>query len=156
MGHDSAPRGHQDERHHQEQAIARLRKDLNRLEDRLEAMYIDKLGGQINPDSYERKTAEWREEQDRLRRTIAGHEAADLTYIEEGIRLLDVVRHAHALFAQQEPREKRLLLNSCGLELHMEGRDPAPELPATLRSTCGFYAGVGREPNSSHGRSRAI
>ena len=33
------------------------------------------------------------------------------TYLEEGVRLLELAQRAHRLFQKQEPREKRRLLN---------------------------------------------
>ena len=60
---------------------------------------------------FDRKAAEWRAEQDRLLRAIQEHQTADQTYLEEGIRLLELGRRAHELFQKQEPREKRRLLD---------------------------------------------
>ena len=47
-------------------------------------------------------------EQDRLLRAIEEHQAANRTYLDEGIRLLELARRAHALFMRQEAREKLL------------------------------------------------
>jgi site-specific DNA recombinase len=54
---------------------------------------------------------QWREEQNRCQREIERHQNADKSYLDEGVQLLDLARNAQRLFAKQEPREKRRLLN---------------------------------------------
>jgi hypothetical protein len=74
-------------------------------------MYEDKLDGRIGSAFFDSKPAEWRAEQDRLLRDVATHQAANRTYIEEGVQLLQLAHRAHDLFERQEPGEKRRLLN---------------------------------------------
>ena len=102
---------HEDERSYHEEAITRLQAEYTRLQDRIEVMYMDKLDGRVDSIFFDRKAAEWRAEQDRLMRTIEEHQAANQTYLGEGIRLLELGRRAHELFQQQKPREKRRLLD---------------------------------------------
>jgi site-specific DNA recombinase len=54
---------------------------------------------------------QWREEQNRCQREIERHQNADKSYLEEGAALLELAKNAQRLFAKQEPREKRRLLN---------------------------------------------
>ena len=54
---------------------------------------------------------QWREEQNRCQREIDRHQNADKSYLDEGVQLLELARNAQRLFAKQEPREKRRLLN---------------------------------------------
>src|ERR1700733_16043493 len=44
-------------------------------------------------------------------REIERRQNADKSYLDEGVALLDLARNAQRLFAKQEPREKRQLLN---------------------------------------------
>jgi site-specific DNA recombinase len=74
-------------------------------------MYVDKLDGRIDVAFFDRKASEWRREQDRLLGSINEHRAANQTYLEEGVRLLELAQRAPELFQKQEPREKRRLLN---------------------------------------------
>jgi len=53
----------------------------------------------------------WREEQDHFLSEIAKHEAAEQSYMDEGVRLLELAQNAQALFERQTAREKRRLLN---------------------------------------------
>ena len=42
---------------------------------------------------------------------LNGCKAADRSYMNEGVQILELARNAQRLFAKQEPREKRRLLN---------------------------------------------
>jgi site-specific DNA recombinase len=92
-------------------AIARLHAEYNRLQTRIDRMYMDKLDGRVDAAFFDRRAPEWRGEQDRLLQLIEGHQAANQTYLEEGVWLLELAQRAHRLFQKQEPREKRRLLN---------------------------------------------
>jgi hypothetical protein len=100
--------GQSAERARHEEAIARLRAEQRRLQDRLDAMYVDKLDGKIDQAFYERKADEWRAQQHEIERQIQQHEA------EQGsarIDVADLAARAAELFAQQPPHEKRKLLD---------------------------------------------
>jgi site-specific DNA recombinase len=60
---------------------------------------------------FEKMSNQWREEQNRCQREIERHQEADKSYLDKGVVLLDLARNAQRLFAMQEPREKRRLLN---------------------------------------------
>jgi site-specific DNA recombinase len=102
---------HADEKREHEAAIERYQVEYHRLQNRLDAMYVDKLDGRINAAFFDRMATEWRSEQDRCLREIERHQSANQTYIEEGVQLLELARNTQCLFAKQEPREKRRLLN---------------------------------------------
>jgi site-specific DNA recombinase len=74
-------------------------------------MYVDKLDGLVDVAFFERMSNQWREEQNRCLREIERHQDADKFYLDEGVALLELARNAQRLFAKQEPREKRRLLN---------------------------------------------
>jgi site-specific DNA recombinase len=74
-------------------------------------MYVDKLDGLVDAGFFERMSNQWREEQNRCLREIERLQAADRSYMDEGVQLLELARNAQRLFAKQEPREKRRLLN---------------------------------------------
>jgi len=122
---------HVDEKKHHEEVIRRLQTEYNRLQNRIDEMYVDKLDGRIDAAFFDRKSAEWRSEQDRCMRAIEEHQSANQSYLEEGIQILELARDAYRLFQKQEPREKRRLLDfvlsNCtwqGGELQAEYRQP--------------------------------
>ncbi len=100
-----------DERREHEDAIKRLRGEYDRLQARIDAMYIDKLDGRIGGDFFDRMAGQWREEQSRCLREIERCQEAEQSYMDEGVRLLELAQNAQALFERQPPREKRRLLD---------------------------------------------
>jgi len=73
-------------------------------------MYVDKLDGRIQASFFDRKAAEWRGEQERIELAIQQHRNADRSYVDEGVRLLELASRAGELFRSQESAEKRELL----------------------------------------------
>ena len=108
---DALHASHADERHEHEEAIKRLQAEHRRLGERISTMYIDKLDGKIGGDFFDKMAGEWREEQRRLQRDIDRHEEAEQSYMDDGVRILELARNAQALFERQSAREKRRLLN---------------------------------------------
>jgi hypothetical protein len=102
---------HVDERQCHNEAIARLQGEYTRLQARIDTAYEDKLDGRIDVAYFDKRSSEWRDEQARLRASMAAHETANQTYLEEGVTLLELAHRAHELFAKQEPKEKRRLLD---------------------------------------------
>ena len=102
---------HADELKEHEAAIVRLQAEYDRLQHRLHTMYVDKLDGRIDHSFYVQMSEQWKLEQDKLAREIIRHQAADRSYLEEGARLIELGHSAKRLFAKQEPREQRRLLN---------------------------------------------
>ncbi len=103
--------GHGHERQEHEDAVARLRREHQRIQDRIDAMYLDKLDGRIDGEFYDRKAAEFRAEQARIMGDIAAHETAMQAYTQEGERLGELAGRAAALFEAKPTAEKRKLLD---------------------------------------------
>ena len=82
-----------------------------RLNDRIHAMSVDKVGRLVDTALCERMSNQRREEQARCQREIERHRDADLFYLGEGVALLDHARAVQGLFAKQEPRQKRRVPN---------------------------------------------
>jgi site-specific DNA recombinase len=101
---------HDDEKRFRDEATARLEAEWTLLQNRLDAMYIDKLDGRIQTAFFERKAAEWRGEQERIELAIQEHRNADRSYVDEGVQLLELASRAGELFRSQESAEKRELL----------------------------------------------
>lgn len=102
---------HGDEKKFHDEAITRLRKEHRRIQDRIDAMYMDKLDGRIDTEFFDRQAAEWRTQQVRILRNVETHVSANQSYIEEGIKLLELARRAHELFENQPAKEKRKLVD---------------------------------------------
>ena len=102
---------HTDQKKEHESAIARLQAECDRIQNRIHAMYVDKLDGRIDRSFYVQMSEQWRAEQEKLMQEITLHQAADQCYLDEGVRLLELAQTSQRLFAKQEPREQRRLLN---------------------------------------------
>ena len=84
---------------------------LKRLDDRIRAMYVDKLDGIVEAAFYDKMSNQWREEQNRCQREIDRLQTANQSYMDEGVQILELASNAQKLFESQEPRQKRRLLN---------------------------------------------
>ena len=102
---------HVDTQKFHEETLSRLQAEYKKLEGRINAMYVDKLDGKITDDFFMEKSAEWREEQNRIKERIDQLQAASENYLAEGVGLLELAQNAHRLFVKQAPSEKRRLLN---------------------------------------------
>lgn len=102
---------HSDAKRHHDAAISRLQAEYNRLQNRIDAMYLDKLDGRVDAGFFDRKASEWRREQDQLLLSIEEHQSANQTYLEEGVRLLELAQGDHKLFEKQ--RLLNFLLSNC-------------------------------------------
>jgi site-specific DNA recombinase len=108
---DALQESHDDTSRYYREVIDKLQKDYKRLEQRLEAMYVDKLDGKVGERFYEQKSAEWREDQRDICGRLEEHTNASQSYMEEGISLMELANRAADLFEAQSPSEKRRLLD---------------------------------------------
>jgi hypothetical protein len=102
---------HQDARRYHHEMIASLQKQYQRLQDRLDRMYLDKLDGSISQDYFNRMSESFQKEQRATLQKIEQHQSAHESYVEEGVRLLELTQKAVILYEKQEMQEKRKLLD---------------------------------------------
>ena len=108
---DALHASHADERYEHKETIKRHQAEYKRLQDRINAMYVDKLDGLVDTAFFGKMSNQWREEQNRCQHEIDRHQNADKSYMDEGVQILELARNAQRLFERQEPRQKRRLLN---------------------------------------------
>ncbi len=136
------------------EAIKRLQAEYDRIQSRIQAMYVDKLDGKVDPGMFERLSTDWRKQQDKCLRDIHRHQAADQHYLEEGISILEITRNARRLFDNESPTEKRRLLNF----VVSNSTWANGELNTTLREPFGFIAEMAKfttRPEVKQGRNLA-
>jgi site-specific DNA recombinase len=102
---------HMDQAKEHAEAITRLQAEYDRIQSRIQAMYVDKLDAKVDPGMFERLSADWRKQQNRCLREIERRQSADQHYLEEGVTILEMARNAQRLFDSEEPMQKRRLLN---------------------------------------------
>jgi len=102
---------HSDEKRYHDEMIAELQNQYQKLQNRIDAMYVDKLDGKISQEFFDRKSEEWRREQAEILHKIEKHQEANRSYLDEGVRLLELSQKAIDLYEKQDMREKRKILD---------------------------------------------
>ena len=94
------------------QAIVNMNQEIAKLQSRIERCYIDHLDGKITNEEWESRTGLWKAEQADLRLKIRAYDSADLRYMQEGVKLLELASRAHELFTTtMTPAEKREIVS---------------------------------------------
>ncbi|MCW8139878.1 MAG: recombinase family protein [Planctomycetota bacterium] len=101
---------HADERAFHDDAVKKLQAEHARLQQRIDAAYIDKLDGKITGAFFDEKAAAWRAEQAGIQRQLQKHEAANASYTETGARLFELAQTAAQQFVAEDRAEKRELV----------------------------------------------
>jgi len=102
---------HGDEKRYHDKMISNLQSQYQKLQSRIDAMYIDKLDGKIDQGNYDHKSEEWRREQANVLRKIDRHQEANRLYLDEGLQILELAQNAVSLYEKQEMKEKRRILD---------------------------------------------
>jgi site-specific DNA recombinase len=144
---------HADERRDRDETIARLRAEADRLQHRLDKLYLDKLDGRVTDDFHDRVSATWREERDRTLRNMESLHCAEDDLIDDGLALLDFARTAHNRFAEQSLVTKRRALNL----VLSNSKFAFGELTVSFREPFGILEKIatdgGSDPTPSGGRN---
>lgn len=102
---------HYKEKKYHDDAISRLQREHVKYQNRIDQMYLDKLDGVITDDYYHEKCSTWRKEQENILRKVKNHQQFNQTYLDTGLQLIELSQNASKLYAQQEMKEKRRLIN---------------------------------------------
>ncbi len=135
---------YRDERQFHDEAIIRLQQETKKLQNRLEKLYEDKLDGAVDLAFFDRKSADWRQEQERVLARIAEHQNANRSYFEDGVMLLELARTAGKLFREQKPKEQRRLLDFVLSNSSWKGGDREVDLDGPGRAPMMFSLTTGR------------
>jgi site-specific DNA recombinase len=126
----------------QKEARARIQAEHDRLQDRMMAMYVDKLDGKITENFYTRLQATWRDERKRCLADLARFDDADDSQFEAGLTILRLGQEAAEALKTGSPTQKRNLLNyvlsNCTWangELTADFNEPFDLLDETLAQT---------------------
>jgi site-specific DNA recombinase len=101
---------HDDEKKFHADCIRKLQTEYDKLQHRLDAMYEDKLDSKIDQGFFDRKSSEWKNEQDAVFAKIEHHQNANRSYLDAGIRLLELAQRAVTLYEKQTDQEKRRII----------------------------------------------
>ncbi len=111
---------HKDKKEYHEHALTQLQKQYNKLQERLDKAYEDKLDGLLSNDDWNKKTAEWKKQQTEITVRIDAHRKSNHNYYEDGTKIIELASKAALLFRKQPAEEKRkllkIILSNCYLE----------------------------------------
>ncbi|MBU3077828.1 recombinase family protein [Sphingomonas sp. XMGL2] len=99
--------GHADERREHDERIERLRAEADRLLQRIDTLYMDRIEGRITAELHDRLAPVWREERARCLRDMEALFGAEDAMIDDGLALLDFARNAASGFEKWPLADKR-------------------------------------------------
>lgn len=102
---------HQVVRNDRDERIAALQGEYDKLTQKIDAAYDDRLEGRIDIAFFDRKAREWREQQARVRRDLANVAAADESALQMGLDLFELASTLTDRYAVAEVVAKRTLLS---------------------------------------------
>ena len=98
----------------------RLQQRSSMIRQRLDQAYLDKLDGKIEADFWERKSAEWRGEEQQVTMALSGLDHASPDRLLDAARILELANKAHFLYVSQNPAEKakllKMVLSNCAID----------------------------------------
>ena len=102
---------HKDEQEYHSSQIKTLQEQYNKLQRRLDRIYMNKLDEVVTTEFYQEKTNEWKNEQNSILVNINKHKDANTNYFEKGIKILELTQKAYSTYLEQNNTGKRNLLN---------------------------------------------
>lgn len=128
---DALREGHRQERQIRQMQIAEITRRLERVRQRLDRIYEDKLDGKIDEELWARKRSQYTEEINSLERQQADAKREHGPFYESVERIIELAEAAPRLWSAQVPHERarllRILLSNCtfdGENLHPDYRKP--------------------------------
>ncbi len=92
------------------QQVQALTAKYKKLESYISDSYKDKLDGVISVEDWDSRTSEWKQEQIQISLKLSALKETNTSYMQDGIRLLDIANKASELFRTMPNHEKRELL----------------------------------------------
>jgi hypothetical protein len=95
-----------------EQAMKQLKTERDRLQARLETMYVDRLDGRITAAFYDEKAKEWGEQQKQIEARMAQLRTPELRSAKEALQIIRSVSDACSSFEQNQPQQQRAIVSA--------------------------------------------
>jgi len=110
---------HKDEKEFHDTQIKNLQSQYERIQKRLEKIYIDKLDEIVTDDFFKKMSKQWNKEQEEILKQIEKHQKANMNYYEQGIIILELSQKLYSSWKKHKNEGKRkildLLLSNCTL-----------------------------------------
>jgi DNA invertase Pin-like site-specific DNA recombinase len=95
-----------------DQVLGQLKTERDRLQARIDTMYLDRLDGRITPEYFDQKTKEWREQQTQVDARLAQLATSDLRSRSEALQTMKAISEACAGFGDASPQQQRAVANA--------------------------------------------
>lgn len=102
---------HQQERDLQNHQLSLLEARYKSTKNKIGRAYEEKLEGLIDHDFWSEQNSRWNRELTMIESQVSALRAANTSYMEQGVRLMELARKAPTLFKSMTPDEKRELVN---------------------------------------------
>jgi len=109
--YEALKESHKDKIIYSENCLNDLNAQFKRVQNRLDALYNDKLDGLIDSTTYERKYKEFTQEKENLLDSIKRHNEAGNKYLELGLDIFRLSQNAKSIYSKGTNEEKRRLLS---------------------------------------------
>lgn len=93
-----------------QQALKQLKAERDRLQARIETMYMDRLDGRISAAFFDEKSREWREQQKQIEAGMKQLETTQLRSATEVLQTIRFVSEACSSFGDSQPQQQRALV----------------------------------------------
>jgi site-specific DNA recombinase len=94
----------------QDKIVNKLNEDHIKLQNRINALYIDKLDGIITEEQFNRLNTEWKDEQNDILKKINSYDKADFSYKQLGANLIELSQSLSRYYLKANFEEKRQIL----------------------------------------------
>jgi hypothetical protein len=98
----------------------RLQQRLASVRSRMDQAYLDRLDGKITEDFWQRKTAEWQQQEQQIVLAIAGLDGVGNDRLLSANRILELANKAHSLYVSQIPSGQakllKMVLSNCAID----------------------------------------
>src|SRR5262249_31532593 len=95
-----------------EQALKQLKAERDRLQARIETMYLDRLDGRISAAFFDEKSKEWREQLKHIEARMAQLQTATLRSATEALQIIRFVSDACGSFQDQQLPQQRAVVSA--------------------------------------------
>ena len=112
-----------DEEEYTKQQIHSLSVKKQKLKERIDKIYLDKLDGNISEDFWAERHNQWTQDLLTIQSNITAYEKASINFIEQGANFLKICYEMHDLYQFGNCTEKRELINYVLQNLKLEGEN---------------------------------
>lgn len=117
---ESLRESHKEEIEYHKSTIQEITSNYERVKNRLDKLYDDRLDGRIDEEFYSRKFKQYTDEKELASRALEGHSQADTAFLKQSLDLYELSQRAPILYQQALREEKRKLIKAVFSNLYVD------------------------------------